>query len=122
MVSHSPERLSGGSNLTFWSTIELNISSNRDVVLSIITAGRDTTAEALSWTFFQLLSAPELLSPIRDEIEANSTVNYDTYKTLHQVTAAFHEGLRLHPSVPKNALVALKDDQIPGGPSIKVCF
>lgn len=33
--------------------------------------------------------------------------------------AAFNEGLRLHPSVPKNAWQAVGDDQIPNGPRIE---
>lgn len=94
----------------------------RDSVLNLIIAGRDTTAQALGWTFFRLLAQPELFEPIRQEADANPVVDYDSYKNMTQTIAVFHEGLRLHPSVPKNMWRALGDDQIPGGPEIKASY
>ncbi|ORY63680.1 putative cytochrome P450 monooxygenase [Leucosporidium creatinivorum] len=92
----------------------------RDAVLNLIIAGRDTTAQALSWTFFHLLKHPELIEPMRSEVEELGVIDYDSYKILHQTNAVFSEGLRLHPSVPKNGWTALKDDVLPnGGPIIK---
>jgi cytochrome P450 len=84
-------------------------------VLNLIIAGRDTTAQALSWTIFHLLSKPELIEPMRTEVEELGVINYDSYKSLHQTNAVFSEGLRLHPSVPKAAWQALGDDVLPGG-------
>jgi hypothetical protein len=43
-------------------------------------------------------------------------VDYGSFSRMTQTLAVLHEGLRLHPSVPRNALTALADDQIPGGP------
>lgn len=63
--------------------------------------GRDTTAQGLAWTFFRLLQQPELIDPVRKEA-SETEVDYDSYKTMHQTNAVFSEGLRLHPSVPKN--------------------
>lgn len=92
----------------------------RDSVLNLIIAGRDTTGQALAWTFFRLMAQPELFDPIREEADAYPVVDYDNYKNMTQTLAVFHEGLRLHPSVPKNFWIALGDDQIPGGPFVKV--
>jgi cytochrome P450 len=79
--------------------------------------GRDTTAQALSWTFFRLILHPEeLITPIRKEVDETGQVDYDSYKTLTTTLSTLHEGLRLHPSVPKNAWQAVGDDQIPDGP------
>lgn len=47
-------------------------------------------------------------------------VGYDTFKQMTTTTAVFQEGLRLHPSVPKNAWEALGPDVLPnGGPRIE---
>jgi cytochrome P450 len=62
---------------------------------------------------------PELIVPIRKECDELGRIDYDTYKSLLQTTAALQEGLRLHPSVPKNAWQAVSDDQIPNGPRIE---
>lgn len=89
-------------------------------VMNLIIAGRDTTAQALAWTFFHLLRHPELLAPLRAEADDVGKVDYDTYKTMVNTLGAFNEviaalrhlssthssslatkGLRLHPSVPK---------------------
>ncbi|GAA97031.1 uncharacterized protein L969DRAFT_54045 [Mixia osmundae IAM 14324] len=96
----------------------------RDSILNLILAGRDTTAQALSWCFFRLIQQPHLIEPIRQEIDAllgpDGKVTYANYKDLKQAYATFYETLRLHPSVPKNAKQVVNDDQVPaGGPAVK---
>eukprot|EP01117_Protostelium_nocturnum_P001864 TRINITY_DN1236_c0_g1_i1.p1 TRINITY_DN1236_c0_g1~~TRINITY_DN1236_c0_g1_i1.p1 ORF type:complete len:499 (+),score=107.05 TRINITY_DN1236_c0_g1_i1:54-1550(+) len=94
----------------------------RDAVLNLIIAGRDTTAQALSWSFFHLLMNPHIYQKAKKEIQTvlgGEKVDYSNYRSLIYVNAVFHEAIRLHPSVPKNAKEALNDDQIPGGPFIK---
>ncbi|GAA6003661.1 hypothetical protein JCM10207_003534 [Rhodosporidiobolus poonsookiae] len=92
----------------------------RDSIFNLIIAGRDTTAQALSWTFFHLILHPEHVAPIRAEIdELGEKPDLDAFRTMVHTTAAFQEGLRLHPSVPKNAWEALGDVQIPNGPRIE---
>ncbi|PLW27641.1 hypothetical protein PCANC_19540 [Puccinia coronata f. sp. avenae] len=98
----------------------------RDAAINLIVAGRDTTAEALSWTFFHLLMNPNIISRIRSEAseivgEGNGhehCVTYENYKRFTWANAVLLEALRLHPSVPKNTKTAVADDQIPGGPTI----
>ncbi|KAH8920377.1 cytochrome P450 [Atractiella rhizophila] len=106
----------------------------RDMVLNLIIAGRDTTAAALSYTFFRLIKHPKYIAWLREEIEErkatdgttdDNVVEYDNYKSFVRANAIFYETLRLHPSVPGNVkhvfspIVALKDDQIPNGPRIE---
>lgn len=99
----------------------------RDSMINLIIAGRDTTAQALSWAFFHLLMNRHLISKIRDEtIEIlgdddpnQGGVSYENYKEFIWAYAVVLETLRLHPSVPKNMKVAISDDQIPGGPFIQ---
>lgn len=52
---------------------------------------RDTTAQALSWIFFHLISNPELVAPLRKEIDTVELVDYDTYKEMPQALSVFHE-------------------------------
>ncbi|KAH8923935.1 cytochrome P450 [Atractiella rhizophila] len=93
----------------------------RDAVLNLMIAGRDTTAVALSWAFVRLLRNPTYVTWLREEIDANGddTVDYDSFKSFHRVQAVWYETLRLHPPVPKNIKIALKDDQLPNGPKIE---
>lgn len=91
----------------------MDLTENREdllpVVLNFIIAGRDTTAQALSWLFWLLSKHPECVELCRKEIEAVlrqgdgsvRKVNYEDMKNLTYVTACFNEALRLHPSVPK---------------------
>jgi len=75
----------------------------RDMVLNFLIAGRDTTAQCLSWTFFELTQHPEVARKIRDEVTqvcADGPVSYQDVGKLRYVQAVLDEGLRLHPSVP----------------------
>ena len=67
---------------------------------------RDTTAQALSWTFFYLIRNPDVVEKMRVEIEQlmasnDELVDYSNYKQFTYNLAVFYEALRLHPSVPK---------------------
>ncbi|KAH9824354.1 cytochrome P450 [Melampsora americana] len=84
----------------------LSRSELKDSAINFIIAGRDTTAQALSWTLFHLIQRPALVAAIRAEIEEilpedDALVDYENYKRFINVLSAFYEGLRLHPSVPK---------------------
>lgn len=57
----------------------------------------------------------KLIETLREEIDRLGNVDYRNYKEFVQVHAAFNEGLRLHPSVPKSARTCLQDDQLPNG-------
>ncbi|KAL2920132.1 hypothetical protein HK105_200198 [Polyrhizophydium stewartii] len=93
-----------------------------DHVLNFIIAGRDTTAQALSWTFYRLSLNPEARQKLVAEIDA--TLGDATYPTYEQVkgmkyaNAVFSEALRLSPSVPKNGKTAVNDCVLPDGTPI----
>jgi len=99
----------------------------RDTIINLIIAGRDTTAEALSWAFFHLLMNKRAIQKIReeateifgDEESREERVTYENYKRFTWTNAVIFEALRLHPSVPKDVKLAVADDQIPGGPTIE---
>ncbi|RKO93429.1 cytochrome P450 [Blyttiomyces helicus] len=93
-----------------------------DVVLNMIIAGRDTTAQALSWTFYMLAQNPEaeakLVNEIMETLGDNKTPTYEQIRTMRYANAVFHETLRLWPSVPKEIKQALADDVLPDGTQV----
>ncbi|ORZ13523.1 cytochrome P450 [Absidia repens] len=100
----------------------------RDIVLNFVIAGRDTTAQALSWCFYMLTTHPrvervllqEITENITDELLADSSALYEVIKNkMNYAHAVFYETLRLYPSVPLNQKYALKDDIWPDGTHIK---
>ncbi|WAR61354.1 hypothetical protein PtB15_12B39 [Puccinia triticina] len=99
----------------------------RDTTLGLILAGRDSTAQALSWAFFHILMNKHLIPKIREEAigilgDENSDqerVTYENYKRFVWTQAVVHETLRLHPSLPKTGRYVASDGQIPGGPMVE---
>jgi fatty acid omega-hydroxylase len=93
----------------------------RDIVVSFLIAGRDTTAQALSW-FFYCLNGPNknIEKKIREEIKQTLPHLFDQKKKiifptmeetgqLVYLEACIRETLRLYPSVPMNAKLCVKD-------------
>lgn len=78
----------------------------RDVVLNFLIAGRDTTANSLSWSMFRLIRHADWQHKLRDECKNismhNPTETIDVaVLNKHILMKAFlTEVLRLHPSVP----------------------
>lgn len=99
----------------------------RDVVLSFLIAGRDTTAQALSWFWYCLSQHPEVERKVRDELAAHvpgiaQSSSPPSAEQLHQLVyleAALKETLRLHPSVPDNLKVCVKDTVLSDGTFVK---
>lgn len=77
----------------------------RDMVLNMILAGRDTTAQSLAWTFYLLAQNPHIQEKAREEVDrvmgADGIPDYDTLKGLEYLHAVVTESLRLYPSVPR---------------------
>jgi len=90
----------------------------RDAVLNFLIAGRDTTAQALSWTIYLLSSHPEAMAKARQEVMdvcGASGPSYDEINKLPYLQAVISESLRLFPSVPVDIKVAIQDDTLPDG-------
>lgn len=68
----------------------LNETELRDIIVNFIIAGRDTTSQALSWTFFELMMHPqvenkllkEVLHHITDDIEDDPLALYEAIKEM----------------------------------------
>lgn len=75
----------------------LNNKELRDIVLNFVIAGRDTTAQALSWTFYNLLLHPRVEKKLLEEIQLNITDDlmdnpvalYDAIKKMNYAHAVY---------------------------------
>uniref|UniRef100_K3WMR6 Cytochrome P450 n=1 Tax=Globisporangium ultimum (strain ATCC 200006 / CBS 805.95 / DAOM BR144) TaxID=431595 RepID=K3WMR6_GLOUD len=86
----------------------------RDIVVNFLMAGRDTTAQALSWLFFSLSTCPKVEKKLRDElrlkfpvlfergaaIDSVAQLSVDELQSLVYLEACLKETLRLYPSIP----------------------
>lgn len=95
----------------------------RDQVVSVLLAGRDTTAATLSWAFYELSHYPQVVAKLRQEILATvgptRAPTYDDLKNMTYLKHTINETLRLYPAVPFNIRFALADTTLPtgGGPN-----
>ncbi|KAL1899821.1 hypothetical protein Sste5346_002687 [Sporothrix stenoceras] len=80
-----------------------------DAALNYLSAGRDTVAQGLTWTFYTLMKHPEVVEKIRKEVQnVSPTGNGNKNLKYHSLTpvampytmAVFYEGLRLFPPIP----------------------
>jgi len=88
----------------------------RDIVLNFFIAGRDTTGQLLTWTFYLLSKYPNVYKKLLEEVENfNEEISTKNVKEMHYLNNVIHETLRLYPSVPALIRTAVKDDILPGG-------
>ncbi|KAF6149402.1 hypothetical protein GIB67_016940 [Kingdonia uniflora] len=96
----------------------------RDIIISFILAGRDTTSSALSWFFWILSSRPDVETNILEELKAirkssgkslDDTYDLDELREMHYLHASISEAMRLYPPVAVDSKCCLKDDVMPDG-------
>ncbi|XWS28383.1 hypothetical protein CRYUN_Cryun25bG0064100 [Craigia yunnanensis] len=87
----------------------------RDIVISFILAGKDSTSTALTWFFWLINGHPRCVRLILDEVATLESFNYDELKKLNYLHAALSESLRLFPPVPINSRLTVDDDVWPDG-------
>ena len=93
----------------------------RDEVITIFLAGHETTANALSYTFFLLAQHPEIKQRIVDEVKrviGDSEMSFENLSKLEYTTMVIKESMRLYPPVWGITRDAAKEDVI-GGYRIK---
>jgi cytochrome P450 len=98
-----------------------------DSALNYLSAGRDTVAQALTWTFYLLMKHSSPADKVRVEARGRDGdgVMYqgDTVLEPEQMTptklpyimAVFYESLRLHPPIPFEIKQAQQDTTLPDG-------
>ncbi|KAF8028234.1 hypothetical protein BT93_E0979 [Corymbia citriodora subsp. variegata] len=105
----------------------------RDIILNFMIAGKDTSANTLSWFFYMLCKHPLVQQKIVDEIkdvigdqvtEANpdcfvERITDPALDQMHYLHATLTETLRLYPAVPLDGRCAETDDVLPDGFHVK---
>jgi cytochrome P450 len=74
----------------------------RDELMTMIVAGHETTATALSWAFERLLAAPEAMAPLAEEIGrfGGRELDLARVREMEYLDATIKETLRLRPIIP----------------------
>ena len=87
----------------------------REMLMSLLVGGRDTTALALTWAAFNLCKHPAVLDRLEKELrQAGEPPSAMKHKT-SLLEAVVKETIRLYPPVPLDAKVAAEDDALPDG-------
>ncbi|KPM34138.1 hypothetical protein AK830_g12433 [Neonectria ditissima] len=94
-----------------------------DAALNYLSAGRDTVAQALTWTLYLLIRHPEAMSTLRQSIRAeagSSPLDPEllTPTKLPYALAIFYESLRLYPPVPIEIKQAQQATTLPDGTAL----
>lgn len=94
-----------------------------DQILSVLIAGRDTTAMGIAACFWFLARRPDVVAKLREEILAMNAQDptWEQLKNMKFLNSILKESLRLVPPVPNNTRTANKDTVLPvgGGPDGK---
>ncbi len=91
----------------------------RDEVVTLMLAGTETSANALSWTFSLLMQYPEVMQRLQQEADAlfsTSSINNENLRELYYTTMVLNESMRIYPPAWIIAREALEDDEIGGFP------
>lgn len=93
----------------------------RGLLLSLIVAGRDTTASLLSNFWFVLARSPRIWEKLKAEVRSlkGEKPDFSTLKDLQYLQHCLKEALRLFPSIPFNTRTSEVDTTLPvgGGPA-----
>lgn len=88
----------------------------RDMVISFIMAGRDTTSAAMTWLFWSLSCHPEVEKQVVKEIKIigeEGRLDYESLKEMKMLKACLCESMRLYPPVAWDSKHAVSDDLLP---------
>ncbi|WOL18249.1 protein LUTEIN DEFICIENT 5, chloroplastic [Canna indica] len=85
----------------------------RDDLMTMLIAGHETSAAVLTWTFYLLSKAPEVVAKLQDEVDTVLGDRFPTIedmKKLKYTTRVINESLRLYPQPPVLIRRSLEDD------------
>ncbi|KAL6977638.1 hypothetical protein U1Q18_026429 [Sarracenia purpurea var. burkii] len=105
----------------------------KDIILSFIIAGKDTTAVTLSWFLYMMCKHPFSQEKIAQEVwekigdlkenssfgEIAASISEESLNKMHYLHAALTETIRLYPAVPIDGKVCFSDDTLPDGTSVR---
>nr|GEY84484.1 cytochrome P450 71A8-like [Tanacetum cinerariifolium]GEZ17616.1 cytochrome P450 71A8-like [Tanacetum cinerariifolium] len=107
------------NEITYVIMISTASFSKSFLVEDAYTAGTDTTATVLEWTFAELLKHPKFLKKVQDEVrmilKGKEQINQADIDNMKYLKAVLKETLRLHPPLPTLVpRVASQDVQVMG--------
>jgi cytochrome P450 len=88
----------------------------RDEVMTLLLAGHETTANALTWTWYELARHPDVLAKLQRELEplGNRVLTVDDLTKLPYNLAVVEEAMRMHPPAYATAREALVPVEVGG--------
>jgi cytochrome P450 len=88
----------------------------RDEVMTLLLAGHETTANALTWTWYELARNPAVLARLAAELETlgGRAVTVDDLPALPYTLAVLEESMRLHPPAYMTGREAVEDVTLAG--------
>ncbi|CAA0827286.1 Cytochrome P450 94B3 [Striga hermonthica] len=88
----------------------------RDMMISFVMAGRDTTSSAVTWLLWLLTGHREIERRVVDEVKLiTGEYNYEKLKKMKYVKACLSESMRLYPPVAWDSKHAAEKDVLPDG-------
>ncbi|XP_043703855.1 cytochrome P450 94B3 [Telopea speciosissima] len=97
----------------------------RDMAISFIMAGKDTTSAAMTWLFWLLSRHPDVEEELVNEIEEvvvkgnGGSFGYEELKEMRFLQASLCESMRLYPPVAWDSKHAVADDKLPDGTNVR---
>ncbi|XP_028806203.1 cytochrome P450 704C1-like [Neltuma alba] len=104
----------------------------KDIILSFIIAGKDTTGSTLSWFVYLLCKHPHIQEKIAQEIleatkvrgdvtaeELAARLTEDALEKMQYLHATLTETLRLYPAIPLEGKYCFSDDILPDGFNVR---
>jgi cytochrome P450 len=92
---------------------QLSDAQIRNEVATVYGAGHETTANALTWAWHELMQSPHILKKLQAEVDALGD-DSSAMATLPYARMVLEETLRFRPPVPINGRFALEPDQLGG--------
>mmetsp|Transcript_147 Transcript_147/g.368 ORF Transcript_147/g.368 Transcript_147/m.368 type:complete len:756 (-) Transcript_147:467-2734(-) len=90
----------------------------RDDLMTMLVAGHETTASALTWALYELMQNDDLLKKLRkevDEVIGDRTPTYEDIQKLELTRLTVAESLRMYPEPPLLIRRALEETVLPKG-------
>ncbi len=101
---------------------QMNNQQLRDELITIYVAGHETSANALSWTWYLLTQHPDIYQRLKDEVRSTLGNRRPTLADLRALPFArqvMEEAMRLYPPAWTMGREALNDDEADGYPISK---
>ncbi|KAF4042008.1 Cytochrome P450 [Phytophthora infestans] len=92
----------------------------RSIILTFVFAGRDTTAECITYSFYAIAKYSRVQDRIAKELKTakrstSTPFTFEDVKNMKYLEAVVYEAVRLFPALPYNVKNAVKDDYLPDG-------